>query len=132
MKRLIPTRPVVGLLDGSPVVAETLELLLREAGYRIVHLDELFIEKLSEQLADVQLLILVPTRNPARRKALLGTETIRQAMAKILVLELLIVTEEEDDEARSTTTNRLGRPIGWPCRIETLEREIEAALLAGP
>lgn len=106
-------------------MSEMLGLLLQDARYNIVFLDESAGGKLGELLANVQLLILAPPRDLERRKAFLGIEANRQAMGKIPVLELLRVPQ---NGARSG----LGRSVNWPCRIGNLEREIEAALLAGP
>jgi hypothetical protein len=130
----VPTN--LAILGADSVASDTLGLLLQEAGYdtRVLvepkaHpvIDE-FGDELGELLVDVHLVILAPPQNLTYRRAFLEDERNAQALAKIPVLELIT------DPARSQRAGAaLPRyPVGWPCRIEDLERQIEAALLSGP
>jgi hypothetical protein len=120
------TPATVAIIGDNLVVDDVLKLLLQEAGYNTLLLAEPATDKLEQLLVDVQLLILTPPRDVTRRKAFLSTAISRQTMTKIPVLELLTVPADGEQ------TTSPGYSVGWPCRIEELARQIEAALLAGP
>jgi hypothetical protein len=121
----------VAILGADSVASDTLRLLLQEAGYdtRILIESKVhpIIDDLGELLVDVHILILAPPQNLAYRKTFLEDERSVQAIARIPVLEL--VTDSTSSQNAGDTLPSY--PVGWPCRIQDLERQIEAALLAG-
>jgi hypothetical protein len=82
-------------------------------------------DRLSEQLADADLLILAPALDGAYRRMLLATTKNAEAVLKVPVITLINAMDEEDKL-------NLGYWVHWPCRIKELVHQIEKALLAGP
>jgi hypothetical protein len=114
---------------GEPVVGQALTLLLRGSGYTVRFL---LAQSLGEPhaLEDVRLLVLAPTPglSTERRNALARSlEEISEARS-VPVLELVTSGEagrRREEEAGSESWHT----VPWPCRIEELERRIEAALV---
>ncbi len=117
-----PGNTVVAILDGSPMVARVLELLLRGAGYGTRLLEEAEADRPDGlPLGGVDLLLLAPGPSSEQRGALLGAVRSAPETAHLPVLILLSTTSE------GAPTKEAGI-VAWPCRTEELVREIEAAL----
>jgi hypothetical protein len=115
---------------GGAVVGQALTLLLRGSGYTARFL---LAQSLGEPhtLKDVRLLILAPTPglSTERHNALVRSLKEISEARSIPVLELVTPGEagrREEAESESWHT------VPWPCRVEELERWIEAAYLGVP
>ncbi len=116
----IPT--TVAILGGNSVVGRSLEVLLRGAGYGTRIIDEPTPDYPHDLLEGVRLVLVVPTPSTESRERFLAIMRGRSGGTAIPVL------------MSSMVLNRvLSDPTGsvpWPCRLEDLKNEIEAALLA--
>jgi hypothetical protein len=114
---------------GGPIVGQALTLLLRGSGYTVrLLLAQSFGEP--QALKDVRVLVLAPTPglSTEHRNALVTSLKEMSEAKSVPVLELVTPCEagrrrEEEAESESWYT------VPWPCRIEELERQIEAALM---
>ena len=112
---------------GEPVVGQALSLLLRGSGYRARFLSATSLWE-PRALQDVRLLVLTPTPKLSTeyRDALLAALRERPETAKMPILELVTTPSEERPEQE--TGDESWYRVPWPCRIEELQRWIEAAL----
>ena len=113
---------VVAILDGNPMVARVLELLLRGCGYDTRLLEEVDPDRPEGlMLEGVHLLVLAPSPSTERSEALLAT--IR-SVPETERLPVILMLFEAPHGALAEET----RVLAWPCRTEVLVREIEAVL----
>lgn len=113
---IVATPATIAILGGDSVVLRALEALLQGSGYEIRLIAEPFADAPGEPLAGVQLLLLAPGTSDESRQRLLD------GAADVPVLTL-----------RPPPGNAPGgreRHVPWPCPVEELSGEIEAALLA--
>ena len=109
----------VAILGGDPVVGRTLELMLKGAGYDARFLNGAFINRPAELPEEVRIVILAPGLHPKGRECFLnGMESV-SATSKITVLELVRASDRARDDRRGS--------VLWPCRVQDLKQEIEAA-----
>ena len=112
------------VISGDPLASRILALLLQDSSYQAKSLP---IASLNESglLEDVQLLLLTPTQalSTEERKALLASLKEVPRETELIVMEL--IREEEEKEAQELQTHK----VPWPCKMDELERRIEAALL---
>jgi hypothetical protein len=118
---LLPnSRTTVAILSDNPLVGGVLEMLLESAGYEVRLLEEIYAFKVEDLLEGVDVLLLGRGLSEARREVFLSALASTLETATIPVLSFSPGTKgtlaEED------------RLVLWPCRIEDLAREIEAAL----
>ncbi len=135
MKREAPTDKRAAnasdiVISGDPIGSRILALLLQDSGYRAKYRP---VKSLKEPgaLEDVQLLLLTPTQalDTEGRKALFALlkEMLREK--EVIVMELVSfsgATLEEEDAQELQYYKVL-----WPCMIDELKQQIEAALLSG-
>ena len=119
------SRPIALSRWGDPIVDHALVLLLRSSGYEVRVLPASSLNE-PRALEGIRLLLLTPptlTLSPLQRKDLLTTlrDTVKDA--GIPVLELITSSLKRRDEARDESWYMMP----WPCRIEELEKKIEAA-----
>ena len=118
--------PIALAIWGDPVVGQALVLLLRSSGYEARFLPS---SSLNEPgvLEDVRLLVLTPTPklSTKQREASLASLSDVLETAKIPVLELTTLSE---DPREGGARDESWYPVLWPCAIEKLEQQIEAAL----
>ena len=111
------------VISGDPLASRILALLLQDSSYRAKSLP---IASLNESgvLEDVQLLVLTPTQalSTEERKALLASLKEMPRETELIVMELI---REEEEQAQELQTHK----VPWPCKMDELERRIEAALL---
>ena len=114
---------------GEPVVGQALTLLLRGSGYaaRFLLAQSLVAPRAIE---DVRLMVVTPTPglSAERRDTLVGSLEEMSEATSVPVLELVTPGEagrRREEEAGSESWHT----VPWPCRIEELERRIEAALM---
>ena len=116
------------VISGDPLASRILALLLQDSSYQAKFLP---IASLNESgvLEDVQLLLLTPTQelSTEERKALLASLKEMPRETELIVMELISLSEErrEEEEAQELQTHK----VPWPCKMDELERRIEAALL---
>ncbi len=124
LSQIPPKRPtVVAVFAGDSVLSQALEVWLGTAGYDVRLLEASLTRDLTGMLGRVHLVLLGPRLRAELREALLGSMGSTPEMAALPVLELTMAGDEARDE-------RVARVL-WPCRMEDLKREIEAALLSG-
>jgi hypothetical protein len=110
------------VISGDPLASRILALLLQDSSYQAKSLP---IASLNESglLEDVQLLLLTPTQalSTEDRKGLLASLKEMPRETELIVMELI----REEEEAQELQTHK----VPWPCKMDELERRIEAALL---
>jgi hypothetical protein len=107
---------VIGIIGGSRVVGEALELLLQGLGYRAR-----FAAAAAPgtwPLEGSQILVLAPGLTAAQRTAALGALRRTAVATPIPVIELTRGDAPAGDE----------HCVHWPCRAEELARTIDAVL----
>ncbi len=112
----------MAILSGNPLVSRILEFLLDSAGYEVRLLEEPDAFKVGALLDEVDVVLLSHDLSNSRREDFLRAMTSRLQTATIPVLAL-----SHGSDRASAGVDRL---VSWPCRIEDLAREIEAALRA--
>jgi hypothetical protein len=111
---------------GDPVIGRALVLLLRGSGYKARFLPA---SSLNEPgaLKGVRLLLVAPTPQlrTEHRDAFLGSlkDTLEGGQRPVLEL----VTRSEDSRAGAARDDSW-HTVPWPCKLEELEQQIEAAL----
>jgi hypothetical protein len=113
------------VISGDPLASRILAVLLQDSSYQAKSLP---IASLNESglLEDVQLLLLTPTQalSTEDRKGLLASLKEMPRETELIVMELIREGEEEEEEAQELQTHK----VPWPCKMDELERRIEAAL----
>ena len=112
-------RTTVAILGGDPLVGRALELLLEGAGYEVRLLAELDATGVEDLLHGVDVLILDRGLSDGRRGDFMGSLASTLETATIPVLSL-----SPGPEGNAAEEDRV---VPWPCKIEDLVREIEAA-----
>ena len=114
-------RATVAILGGDSVVGRALEALLQGLGYDTLLVEESGAGKPEELLRGIQLLLVAPTADIESRERFLANIKSTCGTAAIPVLTLTTVSTKD-------LANQPGLVL-WPCRMEDLRTEIEAALL---
>jgi hypothetical protein len=112
-------RTTVAILGGNSVVGRALEALLRGAGYDTRLIDEPITGMPEELLWGVELLLVAPTPSTKSRERFLDGLGSMSGTAAIPILTLYSVV-------RRVLADQTGL-VPWPCRLEELKAEIEAA-----
>ncbi len=112
-------RTTVAILSGDPLVGRALELLLEGADYEVRLLEEPDASRVEDLLRGADVLILDRTLSNGRREDFLGALAGTLEMATIPVLAL-----SPGSDGMPVKEDRV---VPWPCKIEDLVREIEAA-----
>ena len=122
-QRLLPkTRTTVAILSDNPLVGRALELLLESAGYEVRLLEEPAALRVGDSLDGVDIVLLGRGLGDGRREDFLSALASTLETATIPVLSF--------SPGPKGTRAEVDRLVPWPCRIEDLAREIEAALEA--
>ena len=103
------------------MVGRSLEVLLQGAGYGTRIIEEPTPGNPHELLEGIRLVLVVPTPSTESRERFLASIEGKSGRAAIPVLTLSMVL----NKVLSDPTGR----VPWPCRLEDLKNEIEAALL---
>ncbi len=122
--------PLVAIC-GDPIIGRALVLLLRSSRYNAMFLPD---QSLQEPgiLQDVELLLLCSTLELGtnHRVTLLASLRAKIGAATTSIIELVGVTQEtRSDQGQGDGSTHM---VPWPCTIQELERQIEAALLTTP
>ncbi len=110
----------IAILGGKAVVGRALELLLRGVGYEVRLLGEPEAFEPEGSLDGVDVLLLGPGLDAERREDYLRAIASTLATAAIPVLSF--------SHGPKGTISEEDRLVPWPCKIEALAQEIEAAL----
>jgi DNA-binding response OmpR family regulator len=116
------TTVTVAILSGDPLVGRALELLLEGAGYEVGLLEVSEALRVEDLLQGVDVLLLDRGLSDGRREDFLGALAGTLETATIPVLSL-----SPGPEGASAEEDHV---VPWPCRMEDLLREIEAARTA--
>ena len=117
-----PRIKVVAILDGSPMVARVLELLLRGCGYGTRLVEDAEPDRPERlPLEGVDLVVLAPSPSTEHSETLLASIRSVPETAHLPVILML-------SEAPQGAPDKETRVLVWPCRTEELVREIEAIL----
>ena len=116
------SRTTVAILSCDPLIGRALELLLRGAGYEVRLLEEPDATRVEDLHGGIDVLLLDRGLSNGRREDFLGALASTVETATIPVLSLA-----PGSEGASAGEDRV---VPWPCRIEDLVREIEAARTA--
>lgn len=117
----------VAILGGGAVVGRALALLLRGAGYDAEFVEAHPTGPAQETLdgVDVVLLFRAPGTSAGPWESFLGLARSAPETARTSVLTLTTSPAEALANVRASAGSVV---VAWPCRIEALAREIEAAL----
>lgn len=121
-----PEEPTVIVINGDPVVSKALALLLQTASYDVRFASRSSLEDpaaTSRLLEGAQLALVTPGMVSEHYERVLGLLQGGLAMGSVPVLQL--GASPDGVQARADYI------VPWPCRIEDLRRQIDAALLAG-
>ena len=112
----------MAILSGNPLVDRVLELLLEDAGYEVRLLGEPEVFRVEDLLDGVDVLLIGRGLGDDRREYFLRAmaSTLETATTPVLALS-------PGPEGAQLTEDRL---VPWPCRVEDLAREIDAAVKA--
>ena len=119
MRKKISPRITVAIVGTDPVIGRVLESLLQTAGYGTRFVTYPVTSESCNMVADAHVVLLLPGLSNISREGCPISE-VSTAATNIPILELI----PEPDEVPSLRA----RPVRWPCRLEQLRREIEAAL----
>lgn len=112
----------VAILGGNSVVGRVLGLLLQDPRHETRLIEEPCTGQPAELLEGIQLLLIAPAVSTESRERFLAGMRSTPGTAAIPVLTLSTVLND-------VLADQMGLVL-WPCRLEDLKREIEAALLA--
>ena len=111
----------LAILGGDAVVGRALEALLQGLGYDTLLIEECGTSKPEQLLQGIQLLLAAPTTDTESRERFLAGMRGTPDTAAIPVLTLSTAVDKDLDDGPGL--------VLWPCRMEDLRSEIEAALL---
>lgn len=114
--------PTVAILGGNPVVGRALEFLLESTDYGV----RFFSEQLGESAelpGEVRVAIVMPALRPDRSDALITRLRSASGARVVPIIELITPPNRRHNGHRI--------PVSWPCSVEELKRNIEAALVEG-
>jgi hypothetical protein len=120
MHQKISPQVTVAIVGTDPVIGRVLESLLQTAGYGTRFVTYPVTDESCNMVADAHVVLLLPGLSNISREGCPISEVSTAAATNIPILELI----PGPDEVPSLRA----RPVRWPCRLEQLRREIEAAL----
>jgi hypothetical protein len=121
MRRETSTPITVVNVGKDPIVSRAIESLLRTADYDTRFVADPVTDGSRSALAEAHVLLLAPGLSAESREKLLGSGMSNLVAAGTPILELV----SEADEGRPRQGHH---QVRWPCSLEQLRREIEAAL----
>ena len=120
MRQKIAPQITVAIVGKDPLIGQVLESLLQAAGYGTQFVTYPVTDDPHNMFADAHIVLLMPGLNNISREGCPISKVSTAAATNIPILELVL----EPDEVPSLRAS----PVRWPCRLEQLRREIEAAL----
>jgi hypothetical protein len=121
-RRKTSTPITVVIVGKDPIVSRAIESLLRAAGYTPRFVADPVTDGSHRALAEAHVVLLATGLSAESRKKLLGSGVSNLVAARTPILELV----SEADEGRPPQGHH---QVHWPCSLEQLRREIEAALI---
>ena len=121
---LVTVPTTIAILGGNSVAGRALEALLQGVGYDTRLIEDPPERSPEEILEGVRLLLVAPTLSAESREVLLTDMSGTLDTANIPVLTLSTTLKEALKDGPVF--------IPWPCRLEDLTKNIEAALLPMP
>jgi len=116
----------IAIVGGDLLVGRSLEVALQSSGYDVHFLSgSLTDDEPTELLDEVGIVIFAPRMSTKRRRSFLSRVRSTLATVRVPVLELVTTASVASQNGREELVGL----VPWPCPIEDLEREIEAALL---
>ena len=103
------------------MVGRSLEVLLQGAGYGTRIIEEPTTDKPHELLEGTQLVLVAPTPSTRSRERFLAGMGSVPGVAALPILTLSMVFNQAPPDQTGC--------VPWPCRLQDLKNEIEAALL---
>ena len=119
MRKKISPQITVAIVGKDPIIGQVLESLLQAAGYGTRFVTYPVTDDLHNMFAHAHIVLLMPGLSNISREGCPSSK-VSTAATNIPILELI----PEPDGIPSLRA----RPVRWPCRLEQLRREIEAAL----
>ena len=120
MRQKTTPQTTVAIVGKDPIIGQALEALLQTAGFCTRFVNYPVTDYSRNKCADAHIVLLMPELSDISREWFLISEVSAATTTDIPILELV----SEPDENQSLN----GRQVRWPCRLEQLRREIEAAL----
>ena len=114
--------PTVAILGGNPVVGRALEYLLESSDYGTRFFSE-YLDESAELPGGVRVALVMPALSPDRNDALVTR--LRGASGTMFLPIIELVTSPNGHHG----AHRI--QVSWPCSVEELRRNIEAALVEG-
>jgi hypothetical protein len=118
----------IAIVGGDPLVGRSLEVAFQSVGYDAHFLNgSLTDDEPTELLDEVGIVIFAPRMSTKRRRSFLSRVRSTLGTVRVPVLELITTASVASQNGQEELVGL----VPWPCPIEDLEREIEAALLDG-
>ena len=124
---MLDVPPTLAIVDGDPVTARALRVLLEGAGYKVRYLAQPFDGHLGNLLEDVNLLLLPHTLGPKARDAWVGSIA---EIPELVALPIVALTPYGDEPTHGGAHGLAGH-VPWPSSIGVLVQRIEAVLSDG-
>ena len=121
MHRKTSTPITVVIVGKDPIVSRAIESLLRAADYDTRFVADPVSDGTRGALAGAHVVLLAPGLSAESREKLLGSGASNLVAAETPILELV-------SEANEGRVRQGHHYVRWPCSLEQLEWEIEAAL----
>lgn len=118
----MPEPPTVAILGGDPVVGKALESLLESTDYGVRFLSE-HLDESTELPGGVRVALVMPALSPDRSDALVTRLRSSSETTVLPIIELITTRNGHHNGHRIQ--------VSWPCRVEELKRNIDAALVNG-
>ena len=120
MRQKITPQVTVAIIGTDPVIGQVLESLLQTAGYGTRFVTYPVTDESCNTVADAHVVLLMPGLSNIYREGCLISKVSTATATNVPILRL--IPEPDGDSSLQA------RPVRWPCRLEQLRREIEAAL----
>jgi hypothetical protein len=118
----------IAIVGGDLLVGRSLEVALQSRGYDAHFLNgSLTDDEPTDLLDEVGIVIFAPRMSTKRRSSFLSRVRSTLAMVRVPMLELVTTASVASENGQEELVGL----VPWPCPIEDLEREMEAALLDG-
>jgi hypothetical protein len=121
MRRKAYTPITIVIVGKDPIVGRAIGSLLQTAGYNTRFVADPMTDGFRSALVEAHVVLLAPGLSSESREKLLGSGTSNPVAAETPILEL--VSEADEGQPRQGHHR-----VRWPCSLEQLRWEIEAAL----
>ena len=122
MRPKASTPITIVIVGKDPIVGRAIGSLLRTAGYNTRFVADPIRDGSLSALMEAHVVLLAPGLSAEAREKVLGSGTSNPVAAETPTLEL--VSEADEGQPRQGHHR-----VRWPCSLEQVRREIEAALI---